>query len=176
MTPLGRRLGVRAAIVRAGSLLLVGFYDPACDPSPDVPHFNLPGGGVEEGESLPEAVRREVREETGAEVEVGRLLLVAEYLPEHGESAGPRAALEFLFECRLLPGEEPRLPGRPDELETEVRWVRLDNVPRTRLLCLYGERLAAVVSGESASRGTSLYYEFTGEPELARRFRLDNQR
>src|SRR3712207_8409262 len=35
-------------------------------------HYNLPGGGLERGESLHEGVRREVLEETSAEVEVGR--------------------------------------------------------------------------------------------------------
>lgn len=36
--------------------------------------YNLPGGGVEPHESAPEGLTREVREETGLEVEVGRLV------------------------------------------------------------------------------------------------------
>lgn len=165
-----RRLGVRAAIVREGRLLLVGFYDPAYDPSPDVPHYNLPGGGVEPGESLPEAIRREVLEETGAEVEVGQLLLVSEYVPAHGQTAGARPILEFLFECRLRPGEEPHLPTPADPMETEVRWVPLEEVSRTRLLCIYGERLLPVLKYRGDRDAAGVYYEFSGEPDLAKRW------
>jgi 8-oxo-dGTP pyrophosphatase MutT (NUDIX family) len=36
--------------------------------------YQLPGGGVETGERIEDALRREVREETGIEVEVERFL------------------------------------------------------------------------------------------------------
>jgi ADP-ribose pyrophosphatase YjhB (NUDIX family) len=69
----GIRFGVNAAIVRDGAILLVEFNDEQSGL-----HYNLPGGGVELGETLHEALRRGVREETCAEVEVGPLLLVWE--------------------------------------------------------------------------------------------------
>ena len=74
-TPSGIRVGVKAAIVRDSAMLLVDIKDDSGR------HYNLPGGGVELGESLREALRREVLEETGAEVQVGRLLMLREYEP-----------------------------------------------------------------------------------------------
>jgi ADP-ribose pyrophosphatase YjhB (NUDIX family) len=60
--------GVSGVIVRDGKVLLV-----KRGKEPYKGCWSLPGGGVEPGESLRDAVKREVREETGLEVEVGRV-------------------------------------------------------------------------------------------------------
>ncbi len=60
------RIGVSALIFENKNVLLALRADGDW--------WNLPGGGMERGETVEQAVRREVREETGLEVEVERLV------------------------------------------------------------------------------------------------------
>jgi len=65
----GPRVAVDAVLLHEGRLVLVRRGKP-----PFRGRYALPGGGVEVGERLEEAVEREVLEETGLESEVMRLL------------------------------------------------------------------------------------------------------
>ncbi|HEX3051711.1 MAG TPA: NUDIX domain-containing protein [Aggregatilineaceae bacterium] len=106
-------------------------------------HYNLPGGGTQRGEPVRAAVRREVREETGLKVEVGRLLLAYEALhPDIHHSFG------LLFECHVPPGAEPSLPAVPDSFQIGVVWVPLADLKTIRLLPDIGPQLYAVLLDE----------------------------
>lgn len=84
------------------------------------PFWVLPGGGREEGESDAEAVAREVREELGVEVEVGRVLDDVPADPPDGTYTRWRT-----FACRLTCGE-PAAVGKDGAAElTAVRWLPL---------------------------------------------------
>lgn len=69
----GVRYRVRCAglVVQDESLLMIRFDDPA-----EGDQWHTPGGGLEDTETMMACVGREVREETGLEVEVGRLAYV----------------------------------------------------------------------------------------------------
>lgn len=67
--PAGPVVGVGAVIVVGGQVVLV---KRAHEPLKG--EWNLPGGGVEVGETLRDACAREVREETGLVVDVGAVI------------------------------------------------------------------------------------------------------
>ena len=101
--------------------------------------WSPPGGGMEFGETAPDALVREFAEETGLVVEVGELLFVNEFmqLPLH--------ALELFFEVQvtgglLRRGTDPEM--EPDnQLIEEVQMIRFDELksyPPNQVHSLFG--------------------------------------
>ncbi len=77
------RPGAYGWIVRDGQILLTYWSGKDLSTGEDLGAWTLPGGGMEFGEQCPDTILREVREETGYEVEVGPLIGVSNlYLPE----------------------------------------------------------------------------------------------
>lgn len=82
----------------------------------DIDWWNLPGGGMEPGETVEEAMRREVREETGLEVAVERLVGV------YSKPQKQEVVLTFL--CRITGGQPS-----PTEESRECRFFAPDALP-----------------------------------------------
>lgn len=144
--PQGIRVGASAVIVRDESVLLIG-YD--LDDGSGF-HYNFPGGGVEAGEGLHETVQREAWEEAGAEVTVGPLLFVTEYIPsQHNNQYGVTQKLSLFFRCTLRPGSEPQQPQSPIDAQAGVYWVPLADLPTVPLLPGIGARVQAALAQET---------------------------
>ena len=89
----------------------------------------VPGGRVEYGESAAEALARELREELGEEVEVGRLVLVTDNF--FWEDNQPMQEVALYFLATFPPGSKtPERRGvfEGAEAGTHFQWIRLDEV------------------------------------------------
>jgi mutator protein MutT len=127
-------VGVGAVIVDGQSVLLVKRAHP-----PLQGEWSLPGGAVEVGETLHEAVVREVREETGLEVAVGRLVDVVDRV--HRTPDG-RVEYHFVvvdYLCTPVGGVLAH-----DSDAAEVCWAAADDLTRYRLTAV-----AAAVIGKA---------------------------
>jgi ADP-ribose pyrophosphatase YjhB (NUDIX family) len=107
-------LAASAAIFRDGKVLLVR---RARKPALDI--WTLPGGGVEAGETLHEAVAREVMEETGLTIEIVALAGHREMIARDADGRVSRHFVILPFAARWVGGE----PDLNDEL-SDFRWVR----------------------------------------------------
>jgi len=106
-------VGVGAVVLEGGRVLLVRRAN-----EPSKGEWSLPGGAVELGESLEEAVVREIREETGLDVEVGR---VVEVLDRVRRDAAGRVEYHYVivdYACAIRGG---LLAAGTDA--ADVRWV-----------------------------------------------------
>jgi 8-oxo-dGTP diphosphatase len=108
-----------SAVVRAddGNVLLARRAGP-----PDEGKWDLPGGFLEEGEHPRDAVVRELREETGLEIEP--LELIAVEMDVYGDAEDAPATLNLYWTARVVSGD----PEPADDV-SELRWFRPDELP-----------------------------------------------
>jgi ADP-ribose pyrophosphatase YjhB (NUDIX family) len=106
-------LAVSAAILRDGKVLVVR---RARNPALNL--YTLPGGVVEAGEKLTDAVAREVREETALEIEPVALAGHREAIVRDREGKIERHFVILCFAARWRSGE----PALNEELD-DARWI-----------------------------------------------------
>jgi mutator protein MutT len=140
-------LGIGAVIVKDGKAIIV---KRANDPYKG--QWSIPGGRVELGEALAEAVRREMREETGLEVRVGPVIEVFERV----ERVGDRILYHFVvvdYLCTCTGG----VLCAGDDAE-DVAWVSTEDLQR------YGvaDAAAAVIAKGLARAADQKHEEHDG--------------
>jgi ADP-ribose pyrophosphatase YjhB (NUDIX family) len=112
MSNLTHTVGTTAVIIDGAQVLLIRRRD--------FPLWALPGGGLDPGETIQECCVREVKEETGFDIETQRLIGL--YHRERGLGRG--LDMTFLFICRVLGGS----PHSSDETSA-VRYWPLQKLP-----------------------------------------------
>jgi ADP-ribose pyrophosphatase YjhB (NUDIX family) len=111
-------VGVGAVIVRRGEVLIVRRANP-----PLQGEWSIPGGALELGEKLRDGDIREVREETGLEVEAGPVLDVLDSIFPDSEGRTQYHYVLIDYLCHLRSGT---LGAASDA--SEVRWARAEEL------------------------------------------------
>lgn len=103
----------------------------------DANFWCLPGGRMEMGETAADGVRREIREESGFDCDVGRLLWVVENFYEQNGARVHEIGLYFLV--RFDPAtatnayKQEFTGSEEDGTELTFRWWPVDDLARTNL-------------------------------------------
>jgi 8-oxo-dGTP diphosphatase len=129
-------LAVSAAIMRDGKVLVVRRAR-----KPALNLYTLPGGAVETGETLAEAVMREVREETQVDIEPVALAGNREVIMRDAQGRVERHFVILCFAARWLSGE----PVLNEELD-DARWLAPAELAGLKTT----EGLAAIVAAAAA--------------------------
>ena len=114
------RPAVYALIEHNGKVLLMAMHHTG--------KYHPPGGGVHPGESVEDALQRELREETGIDVEIERFVHFDELFYYYDPSATAYHGLHFYYAC------SPKTLGLLDDTQVEddaattPRWVEIQSL------------------------------------------------
>ena len=128
------RIRVAAIIVRDGMVLLVQHAKNGRT------YWMLPGGGVDTGEALDAALRRELREEACVTIDVGELALANDSI----EPGGGRHILNLYFTATIAAGE-PMLGNDPRIVD--IAFLPIEALERIALFPPVAPELLALLQG-----------------------------
>jgi ADP-ribose pyrophosphatase YjhB (NUDIX family) len=112
------RISAGAIVIQDDKILLVRYNDKH-----NSNYLVGPGGGVySDDESITQALRREVKEETGLEVNPFKLLFVEDLLSSQNRHA------KIWFLCDVVGGLVEKTQGALDEGIIEARWYQRDEL------------------------------------------------
>ncbi|MBS4189353.1 NUDIX domain-containing protein [Bacillus sp. FJAT-49705] len=149
---MGIRNSAKAVILQDEKLLAIKKQDR------DGYYYILPGGGQEHGENLHEALKRECIEEINADVEVGDLIFIREYIGknhEHFEFDSHLHQTEYMFLCKIKAGNKKIGNGtNPDDGQLGVEWLPLSELFEYRI---YPQTMRGYLQDYFAGKETPTY-------------------
>ena len=107
--------------------------------------WELPGGRLEAGEELTEAVEREVHEELGLSVACRALVDAWTYRPGGGEGT----VVIVVYDCEL---HSPAEPLRPSPEHSDARWFDVAAIGAVEMPEGYKRSIRAAIATRSARR------------------------
>jgi ADP-ribose pyrophosphatase YjhB (NUDIX family) len=140
------RISARALIAQDDRVLVSCYVDERG------PWHILPGGGQRNGETLTACLVREVKEETNADVIVGGLRWVREFISANHEDSTLDPdfhQVELFFECEIVDGAVVAMGAVPDVGQTGLRWC---TIPELRRIRFYPDQVAGILNGEREDR------------------------
>jgi len=131
---------VGAIAISNGKILLVRRGSP-----PAKVFWSIPGGVIEVGERIEDAVRREFKEETGLECEVLNLYHITQAIIKDDEGRVRYHYIILDYFVKVVNEEEPKPGG--DVLE--AKWVRIKDAMKLNLTRSARELLKKLMTGIS---------------------------
>jgi len=125
---------VRAAIERDQQILFMRARDESSS-RPDGCWYFLPGGHVNHRETLEQALRREIREEIGIELDHLRPAFLREFIAPLHQRLSPEMppdhhVIALIYRCRPVPGATPRFKRGVDgtRVVDDLLWIDRDQL------------------------------------------------
>lgn len=140
------RTAARAVIVNEGKILLTENTDEYGNI-----YYLIPGGGQNHNETIVDALKRECKEEIGAEVEVGDILFVYEYIEDRHEKVLCGKGfhqVDMLFNCSLQTPVNLEVASEQDVSQIGLKWLDAEMIATSDIKpnCIRDRLYEAIVS------------------------------
>lgn len=124
---------IAACIVKDNEILMIRHKKG------DEKYWLLPGGRVEYGETMIETLKREMIEETGLEISVGKLMFVSEAIPEDNH----RHIINMFFEAEIVGGE---IKLGNEEILDAVEFIDIDKIDEIKIYPIIKDELKQYIN------------------------------
>lgn len=134
-----QRIATKALIVNSEGQMLILREASTYEDGTNVGRYHLPGGRLNPGEAFQDGLRREVGEETGLEVEIGKPIYVGEWRPVIKNV--PHQIVAIFFICKPLT-DKVKLSEEHDD----YKWVSPDEISQYDVMPPEDQVIAAYIN------------------------------